>query len=444
MHPLNLLKGLAPGWRLVSVVMGVTTILWLWAMSSGATGLAMAPIHSVSLLLANWAIALLSVILLSTTRSRSIERLFGGLDRAVRLHRFLAPTAIVVTIVHTLMYLPAAYAEGRGAAPLLIPFWSEDLAEAMTALVFWLLLGWTAIAYSKRFRYERWLLLHGLLGPIFLATSAHALLHGPTIQSFEPLRFWMWLLVLVGFLSWAYRVLLYPFIAPRFLYEVGEVNLPGGNTVELKLKPKSRRMMYEPGTFAFIRRPLGAGGEAIREFHPFSISSSPTERFLRFSIRMVGDFTRSLQTLKPGDPIEVFGPFGGFTPHRYGEYRRLVCIGAGIGITPFLSMMRFETASDDFRRIWLWYVARDADGAPYDAELKDTVARADSWVDYELWLTGERGRLTAEKVMQTVAPFDDVAVMLCGTPGFVRSMVQQFRDLGIPKERLIYEDLHFH
>ena len=116
-------------------------------------------------------------------------------------------------------------------------------------------------------------------------------------------------------------------------------------------------MMYEPGTFVFLRVPELKGHE--KELHPFSLTSSPVDRDLRLSIRMVGDFTRDFALLEAGEHLEVYGPFGGFTPHRFAHFRRLVCIGSGIGITPFLGMLAFELSNRDFRRIWLYYVVRN-------------------------------------------------------------------------------------
>lgn len=438
------LADIAPGWWLVTAVLGITTALWALGVPHVDGERAMWPFLGPSLLLSNWAIALLAVILLATARSRFIEPLFGGLDRAVRLHRQLAPAAIGLTLVHVVLYLPPASAAGKPLADLLVPFHSPSKIEIFNAVVLWALLIWTALAYSKRLRYERWLSLHGLLGPIFLATSAHALPHGPTILAYEPLRFWMWFLVLVGSAAWLYRVVLYRRLAPRYRYRLEAATPLPGDTVDVVLRPETRRMMYDPGTFVFIRLPEADEGDTARQYHPFSIASSPAERDLRLSIRMVGDFTRRLPALPPRTPVEVFGPFGGFTPHRLAPFRRLVCIGAGIGISPFLSMIRFEFTNNDFRRIWLWYVVRDAASAPYDAELSAAVPKADSYVDYTLWASGERGRLTAKEVMDTVAPLTGYAVMLCGPPPFIRDMVRQFKAAGMPDDRLIYEDLHFH
>lgn len=389
------------------------------------------------MLISAWSIALLSVLLLATVRSRSIEPLFGGLDRAVRMHRQLGPITVGIILLHVAMYLPPAIQAGRPIGDLLIPFWSPT-ADSFNASILIALVVWTGFAYLRRLPYEGWLSLHGLFGVIFLGASAHALLEGETVRAFEPLRFWLWLLVLVGAGSWLYRVVLYRQIAPRYRYVVGQARQRSAETLDLVLEPVDRRMIHEPGTFVFVNRPT-VGWQP----HPFSISSSPTERQLRVSVRMVGDFTRALAKAPPGEPIELFGPFGSFSPHSHAHRRRLVMIGAGIGITPFLGMLRFETTNDDFRRIWLWYVVRNADEAPYDAEIREIVPKADSWVDYELWPTAERGRLTAARVAAEIGPHDDYAVMLCGSLAFIRDMTRQLRQLGVSHDRVIAEDLEF-
>jgi predicted ferric reductase len=429
-----------PGYRLALTALAITTVLWFAGRSGMAEQPAFWPWIGLGMLAGVWGLTLMAVILLATARSRMIEPMFGGLDRAVRLHRRLGPVAVGLIVVHAMSYIPPTIQLGKSVGDLLVPFWSPD-ALTLDATVLYALLIWTGLAYSRRFAYEGWLSLHGMMGPIFLGISIHTLLEDDTtIAAFEPLRFWMWGLVLVGLGSWTYRVVLYRWLAPRYRYRVEEVRQRSGDTVDLVLRPRDRRMIYEPGTFVFINRPRG---KSRRELHPFSISSSPAERDLRLSVRMLGDFTRELATVPQGTPVEVFGPFGSFTPHRYAAYRRIVCLGAGIGITPFLGMLRFEMTNDDFRRIWLWYVVRDADNAPYDAEIREGVLKADSYIDYHLWVTPERGRLTAAQVVEAVHPLDDYAVMLCGRPEFVTDMVRQFRALGFPRERIIAEDFRF-
>src|SRR6185503_17588387 len=158
---------------------------------------------------------------------------------------------------------------------------------------------------------------------------------------------------------------------------------------------------YEPGTFVFLRIPSLEGQQ--KELHPFSISSSPVERDLRVSIRTVGDFTRRLPALAVGTHLDVYGPFGGFTSHRFAPFRRIVCIGAGIGITPFLGMLAFELSNHDFRRIWVYYVVRDEKDAVYDSEIRESYLNAESYIDYALWPTATRGRITAAQIAADVA-----------------------------------------
>jgi predicted ferric reductase len=180
-----------------------------------------------------------------------------------------------------------------------------------------------------------------------------------------------------------------------------------------------------------------------KELHPFSISSSPVDRDLRLSIRTVGDFTRRLPSLKSGTHLEIYGPFGGFTSHRFAPFRRLVCIGAGIGITPFLGMLAFELSNRDFRRIWLYYVVRDDQDAVYDSEIRESYLEAESYIDYSLWPTAHRGRITAAQVAAEIAPLEGYAVMLCGQLRFVSDLARQFRVLGVPRDRIITEELEF-
>jgi predicted ferric reductase len=180
-----------------------------------------------------------------------------------------------------------------------------------------------------------------------------------------------------------------------------------------------------------------------KELHPFSISSSSVQRDLRLSIRTIGDFTRRLPALKADTLVDVYGPFGGFTSYRFAPFRRLVCIGAGIGITPFLGMLAFELSNRDFRRIWLYYVVRDEQDAVYDSEIRESYLEAESYIDYALWPTATRGRITAAQVAAEIAPLEGYAVMLCGQVRFISDLARQFRAPGLPRERIITEEFEF-
>lgn len=428
------------GWRVAGVCLAITTALWAIARFSGEPPPDFLPWLALSQLTILWSATLMSIAMVAVVRARALEPLFGGLDSAVRFHRIVGPSAVVLLVIHVLLLALHARQRGVSIGEIFIPFWSPS-ARSIDILVFYAILLLAGLAYDRRMSYERWLTVHPFLGPILLAGTVHASIEPGTIRDFEPLRTWMVVLLLAGGAAWLYRVLLFDRLGPRYAYGLEKAEVLGSNIVELVMRPIDRRMMYEPGTFAFVRLPGLEGAE--RELHPFSITSSPIDRDLRFSIRMVGDFTRRLETLDAGALVDVYGPFGGFTPHRFARFRRLVLVGAGIGITPFLGMLAFERSNRDFRRIWLYYVVRDEKDAVYDAEIRDSHLDAESYIDYELWITGRQGRISAAAIAAEVAPLDDYAVMLCGNMAFAQDLASQFRALNIPSDRIITEELQF-
>lgn len=434
------LESFRPGWILTTASLAITTALWIGGRFPDRIPPDFWPWRGLSQLTVLWSVTLMAVAMLAVVRAHALEPVFGGLDRAVRFHRILGPSAILLLIAHVIFLALAELERGASIGNVFIPFWSES-ARSIDIIVFYLLLLLGGLAYDRRMRYERWLSLHRLTGLIFLAGSAHAVIEPGTIADFEPLRTWIVILILTGGAAWLYRVVLFNRLGPRYRYLLETVISRGSNIIDLVMRPVDRRMMYEPGTFVFLRVPVMEGKQ--KELHPFSISSSPVERYLRLSIRAVGDFTRKLPAIEPGTNLDVYGPFGGFTSHRYARFRRLVCIGAGIGITPFLGMLAFELSNRDFRRIWLYYVVRGEQDAVYDSEIRESYLEAESYIDYTLWLTAHRGRINAAEVAAEIAPIEDYAVMLCGQPAFIADLARQFRGLGIPGDRIITEEFEF-
>ena len=434
------LEAFRPGWIITTGSLIITTVLWIAGRFRDGIPPGFWPWHGLSQITVLWSVTLMAIAMLAVVRAHALEPVFGGLDRAVRFHKVLGPAAILLLIAHVIFLALVQLESGASIGNVFIPFWSES-ARSIDILVFYLLLVLGGLAYDQRMSYERWLSVHRVIGLVFLGGSAHAAMEPGTIADFEPLRTWMVILILAGVAAWLYRVVLFKRLGPRYRYRLEIVASRGSNVIDLVMRPTDRRMMYEPGTFVFLRVPDMEGQQ--KELHPFSISSTPVDRDLRVSIRTIGDFTRRLPALEPGTHLDVYGPFGGFTPHRFAPFRRLVFIGAGIGITPFLGMLAFELSSHDFRRIWLYYVARDEQDAVYDSEIRESYLDAESYIDYTLWTTATRGRITAAQIAAEIAPLDDYAVMLCGQQNFISDLARQFRALGVLRDRIITEEFEF-
>lgn len=119
-------------------------------------------------------------------------------------------------------------------------------------------------------------------------------------------------------------------------------------------KPKafSKRQRFLPGMYVFVNVPT----ISKFEWHPFTISSAPEDKFISLHIQRSGDWTRALydnlqqhqasRVEDQGSPVTspyptVFldGPIGA-PAQDYSRYREVVLIGAGIGVTPFASILR--------------------------------------------------------------------------------------------------------
>ena len=134
--------------------------------------------------------------------------------------------------------------------------------------------------------------------------------------------------------------LLYRFFGPQYNYVTESVEQKPDAIVDIKLTPAGRRMRHAPGQFLYISLDTDAVSE---EPHPFSISSPPDSPILRLSIKCLGDWTRSIHQIKPGERARVFGPYGHFSDEFF-DHPDLpaVLIGGGIGITPMLSILHSQ------------------------------------------------------------------------------------------------------
>ncbi|XP_036624858.1 NADPH oxidase 3 [Trichosurus vulpecula] len=114
----------------------------------------------------------------------------------------------------------------------------------------------------------------------------------------------------------------------------------------LELHMKKRDFKMEPGQYIFLQCP----SISQLEWHPFTLTSGPEEDFFSVHIRMAGDWTEALfkafgaEATSFKEPwmlprLAVDGPFGAAVTDVF-HYQISVCIAAGIGVTPFASVLK--------------------------------------------------------------------------------------------------------
>ncbi|ALV04943.1 pyridoxamine 5'-phosphate oxidase family protein [Roseateles depolymerans] len=185
---------------------------------------------------------------------------------------------------------------------------------------------------------------------------------------------------------------------------------------------------------------LGAAGP----MRTYTVSSAPGDDHLRLSIKRDGQVSTQMhEQLRVGDVIEAMGPRGQFTLDAT-EKRPAVLIGAGVGITPMMAFLR-HIVTEGFRRrgtrpTHVIQVAHDAQVRAFGAELDALAARANGAVRVHTVLSDApagalQGPLTLE-MLKSLLPFDDHEFYLCGPGGFMQSLYDGLRGLGVRDERI--------
>ncbi|MGJ7551412.1 2Fe-2S iron-sulfur cluster-binding protein [Pseudomonas alloputida] len=201
---------------------------------------------------------------------------------------------------------------------------------------------------------------------------------------------------------------------------------------------------FLPGQHIPVRIPLGTDAPLIRTY---SLSCAPSDGYLRISVKAQGPASRYLhERVRAGDLLEVRLPMGSFTLNSTSD-RPVVLIGAGVGITPLIAMLRELLANGQGRRIHLFQGARSLSDLPFQQELAELRQQAGTGLrvhrslsqpeadavhgrDYE-----HTGRLGIEQIKATLA-LDDYDFYLCGPASFTQDIYEGLRGVHVPDARI--------
>jgi propane monooxygenase reductase component len=202
----------------------------------------------------------------------------------------------------------------------------------------------------------------------------------------------------------------------------------------LKLRP-SEPLEYKPGQYVDIKIP---GTEHHRSFS--MAGTSPDS--LEFMIKAYpgGKFSGLLAdgSVKPGDEIDVTGPYGVFTL-RPSSPRRLLFIGGGAGMAPILSLLRHMQDIESPREAAYYYGAR-TEGDLF--HLEEIGALPCGFVpalseDSNGW-NGESGLIT-DVVERLEGDVTEVDAYVCGPPPMVEATIALLERKGVPEAHIYYD-----
>jgi ferredoxin-NADP reductase len=181
----------------------------------------------------------------------------------------------------------------------------------------------------------------------------------------------------------------------------------------------------------------------------FSLVSAPFEDELIIATRM-RDGSAPLKSLAPGSILRLRGPQGVMTLHEDAA-RAGVFIAGGIGITPFMSMLRQAAHDRLAHRLLLLYANRRPEDAAFLGELQELEGQNRN---FRLFATmtemskssrewaGETRFVDARLIKQAMGALAEPVYYVVGPPGMVAAMRETLRCAGVGGEDVKIEEFY--
>ncbi len=212
--------------------------------------------------------------------------------------------------------------------------------------------------------------------------------------------------------------------------------IAGVSTYQLRFidKADAEAYQFEAGQFNMMYLP-GYGEAAI------SISSDPAERgTIGHTVRFVGNVTKAISQLRPGQLVGLRGPFGKPWPLKELEGKDLFIACGGIGLPPLRPVLYHVVQNrNKFGKVTLLYGARTPNELMYTAEyeawkkaeiaVEVTVDRGDSG-----W-TGRVGVVPMWFYQFRIDPKTS-AVLTCGPEIMIRYVIFEAMARRVPLDNI--------
>ena len=192
----------------------------------------------------------------------------------------------------------------------------------------------------------------------------------------------------------------------------------------------------------------------------YSMANYPEEKgVMKFNIRVAspppgtdfppGKMSSYLFTLKPGDKVTIFGPYGEFFAKD--TQAEMVFVGGGAGMAPmrahiFDQLLRLKTD----RKITFWYGGRNQRELFYVDDFDRLAAENENFTwhislsdqNIEGWegYTGFIHNVLFEEYLKDHPAPEDCEFYMCGPPMMNQSVLNLLDDLGVERSNIFLDD----
>ncbi|MDG5814248.1 ferredoxin reductase family protein [Chitinispirillales bacterium ANBcel5] len=363
-----------------------------------------------------------------------IPKIIHDLVWTINLHKKLGKVACYLLILHpifiTLYYL-LSYDQF-----VLFPDFDDPFIRfvyvGVAAFVLLIVIFLTSVWLRKFLSSVQWYVIH-LSSYIFLPLG---LLHGIQIGStvrMTPLRYGFLTISALYALLLLYRII-FRLGAYSKEYKVVEVQSVAHNVVEVDLLPVKEELIPRLGQFIYLRRCCWFGGK------PYTVSGyDHRSRMLSVTIKIQSKQKSLASTIAPEEQVFLDGPYGVFSWKAMSSKRPLVMIAGGIGITPFIRIIRHLKLYP--REAYLFYGNEKYEDIVYRDELaiSDHVTVVNV-LHSEPDFRGEKGFITTSLIKKyTKQGIHRYEHLLCGPPVMIRTVEKGLLTEGVDREQIHHE-----
>jgi predicted ferric reductase len=188
-----------------------------------------------------------------------------------------------------------------------------------------------------------------------------------------------------------------------------------------------------PGQFILVAFFTGPGFRGCGEFHPFTVSAIDPDQVLRIGVKALGDCTRHIQSIRPGVAARVQGAFGSFLADPQGAPQ--LWVAGGIGVTPFLGLLRTGHITAPTTLLYLYRTEEDAAFLP---ELR-VIAAALPLLSLRTAATGS-ALPDLPRLLPDAQHLAGCECCLCGPPALVAGLKRVLRQRGVTARHIHFEN----
>lgn len=210
----------------------------------------------------------------------------------------------------------------------------------------------------------------------------------------------------------------------------------GVNTEDIELTPE-HPFLYKPGQYIEMTLPHhGVDARGARRY--FTLASSPTEDTLRLGVRYYPNGSSFKEILHKADnELMSFGQVGGDFTLPKDSTAKLAFIAGGIGITPFRSMVKYLSDTNDKRSAILLYGERSAEDVIYKEIFEEARAKVGLTTKYVFSASSQAqgneidGNISRELIEHEIPDFASRIFYISGPQSMVQGVRRELRAMGV-------------